>query len=916
MVVSSTPWPQVRPTTAVLARAAPVVLGGYAAVALVVAIFDLGPPDFRRQISAAALLTINAVSIWLAFRNAAASHLSPAIRRTWRFLGLSSVCIFIGHVLWSWQAVVLGYVQISPWFETPFLVRYPFVLAGILSLPLALRSAEDRQRFFLDAASVVVAGAMGIWYFVIYPAPRPSASAYAVALLYSIGDLVLLLGIVTLWLRRGAFRGGKAITFLGAALLVNFVTNVVYALQVGAGTYRTGGVLHPFWVTATCLAAAAAERQYREGDVALVAVPVRGSMGQPSLAPYVALAAGYGLLLVVAARDVIQPLAGLVLGAMTLTALVVARQVAAVQENMRLLAERSAQESEARFRALVQHSSDVISILDPDTTIRFASPAVAGVVGQVPEELAGSRILDLIHPEDQDRAMRLIRGAAAGSEGSASADWRLRHKDGRWVFTENIVTNLLAEPTVAGVVVNTRDVSERRRLEDQLTWQAFHDPVTGLPNRLLFLDRVSHALARAARSEDAIAVLFVDLDNFKLVNDTFGHPEGDRVLVVTSERLSTCVRTGDTVARLGGDEFAVLLEDAKDVASVAEVAERIVTALAGPFELKGQATRVGGSVGIARSARSTSPDELLRDADVAMYFAKARGKGRFEMFEPEMHEAVRGRIENETDLRRAIEAEEFRLYYQPILRLATRAVIGCEALLRWEHPTRGLVTPDAFIPLAEETGLIVALGRWAIREACRQWRTWQDVADGELKLHINVSPRHFQDASLLADVAGALRDFGVPASALVLEITEGLLMQQTEATREKLRELKALGVSLAVDDFGTGYSSLGYLHRFPIDVLKVDRQFVENVDEGSGQAAKIVKTIVNLAQNLDLTTIAEGIEREAQVRALAGLGCEDGQGFLFARPSPADAFRAYLLSRPAASAALPQAGPSSTSRRT
>jgi PAS domain-containing protein len=375
--VTSSSWPRGWPGAAVLARAAPIALGVYAAAAFAFAFFDVGRSIVRAAFAALALLTINAVAATLAFRNARSPRLPDPIRRTWRFFGLSTIAILVGHVLWTWQAVVLGRTNVSPWYEVPFLVRYPFVLAGILSLPLALRSGEDRLRFILDAASVVVTGAMGIWYFILYPGRTPTGLAAAVALLYSVGDLVLLLGIATIWLRRGSFRGGSAFTLLGAGLLVNFVTNVAYALQVGAGTFRTGGVLHPFWVAATCLVAASAERQYREGESPEpVTIAAPGRAAQPSLTPYVALVAGYGLLLVVAARIGIQPLAGLVLGAMVLTALVVARQVTAVQENLRLLAEKSAEDSEARFRALVQHSSDVIRILDPDTTIRFASPAV------------------------------------------------------------------------------------------------------------------------------------------------------------------------------------------------------------------------------------------------------------------------------------------------------------------------------------------------------------------------------------------------------------------------------------------------------------------------------------------------------------------------------------------------------------
>jgi diguanylate cyclase (GGDEF)-like protein/PAS domain S-box-containing protein len=888
-------WPVLserRPRYEAAGRAVPFVFGTYAVVAFVCALFDIGPSGLRSSLAAGVLIAVNSATAALAFRNAASPRLPDNVRRAWRLLGVASCALVLGHLLWSWQAVIVRQPQISPWFEVPFLAHYPLVLLGILSLPPALGSSDERLRFSLDAATVVVAGAMCIWYFVLYPTspagPEPAASA--VSLLYSLGDLVLLLAIASIWLRRG----GSSIALLTAGLVVNFLTNIAYAWQVRAGSFHSGGVLHAFWVAATALVAASADRQYHDGAADMIASQLFRPL-RASIVPYVALASGYGLLLFVAVRDQVQPLAGLVGGALALTAIVVARQIAAVRDNLRLLAERSAQESEARFRALVQHSSDIITILDADTTIRFASPAVAAVVGHSPETLAGRRLIDLIHPDDREKAFRLFRGTARADEGAASAEWRLRHREsGEWVFTENIVTNLLDEPTVSGMVLNTRDVSERRRLEEQLTWQAFHDPLTRLPNRSLFLDRVSHALTRAARTGDSIAVLFVDLDNFKLVNDSHGHAEGDRVLVAAGERLTACVRAEDTVARLGGDEFALLIEDAKDWAGIDEVAQRVVAMLGAPFEVKGRETRVGASVGIDRSRPGMTPAELLRNADVAMYVAKARGKGDFQSFQPEMHAAVSGRLESEADLRRAVDAQEFQLYYQPILRLADRVVVGFEALLRWAHPVRGIVTPDAFIPLAEETGLIVPLGRWAIRDACRRWRVWRDEGwSPELKVSINVSARHFQDPSLVTDVGIAMAEFGLPPAALVLEITESVLMQQTEATREKLYELKALGLQLAVDDFGTGYSSLGYLHRFPIDVLKIDKTFVEQREDDAGPPA-IARAIIGLAEALRLQAVAEGIEEEEQARTLIALGCQFGQGHLFARARPPDELGPFL----------------------
>jgi diguanylate cyclase (GGDEF)-like protein/PAS domain S-box-containing protein len=722
------------------ARTAPFALCAYSGLIFILDALGIAPGGPHFPLGAFAAVAGDLVSGALAIRSARASHLPPRTRRLWRLLAFATGSLLVGHLLTLWQAFFPQ--KESLWFEVPFIAFYPLVLAAILSLPLALRSAQDRVRFWLDAATVVVAGATGIWYFVLYPgatAAAPAPVAAAIGLLYLVGDLVLLLGLVTIWLRRGTLLGGRGLTLLGAAFLVDLVTNLTYALEVRAGTFTGGSALNALWLLASGLVAWSATVYY--DDEKTPPPPPDVPERHPSLLPNSAIVFGYGLLVDGVERYGHQPLTGLVIGALVLTGVVVARQIAAVRDNVRLQAEAAKRRSEARFGALVAHSSDIISILDPEAIFRFASPAVEKIVGRTPGELIGTSFLSLVHASDRERAARLIRGSESVS---STVGWRLQHSSGSWVFTENIITNLLEEPTVGGLVVNTRDVSEKRRLEEELTWQAFHDPLTRLPNRSVFLDRVAHALARRTRSGGSMAVLFVDLDNFKLVNDILGHAEGDRVLILAGERLIGCVRSEDTVARFGGDEFAILLEDASDPQGLEEVARRVVAAFVPPFELKGQETRVGASVGIALSRPGETPEELLRKADEAMYFAKANGKGRYEMFALEMHAAVWGRLESEKDLRRALKDGEFRLYYQPILRLEDRTLAGFEGLLRWKHPSRGLLAPEAFIPLAEETGVIVPIGRWVMREACRQWRVWHDESpDLDLKVSVNASARDF-----------------------------------------------------------------------------------------------------------------------------------------------------------------------------
>jgi diguanylate cyclase (GGDEF)-like protein len=460
-----------------------------------------------------------------------------------------------------------------------------------------------------------------------------------------------------------------------------------------------------------------------------------------------------------------------------------------------------------------------------------------------------------------------------------------------------VAKNLIDDPAVRGIVVNYRDITDSRSLQDQLRHQAFHDALTGLPNRALFKDRLEHARSRARGRLPRLAVVFLDLDDFKAVNDTLGHGAGDELLIEVADRIRLALRDGDTAARMGGDEFAILLEEATgDVAS--DVTERVLESVRRPFLIGGQQVRVHGTAGIAvySEARETA-DDMLRNADVAMYLAKAQGKDRFAFFRSSLHEGAIEQLQLKTDLAIALDRGEFRLLYQPVADLETGEIRGLEALLRWEHPRRGPIEPAHFIALAEETGVIVPLGRWVLREACRQGAAWlpmQAEAGREpLSVSVNLSPRQVQHAGLVSDVMIALRESGLPPHLLTLEITESVLMQDVEFTTATLAALKAIGLRLAIDDFGTGYSSLSYLRRFPVDILKIDRSFVATLDSSDTEAA-LVRSILTLGRTLDLETIAEGIEREGQLRELRSLGAHLGQGYYFAAPLDADAIAALV----------------------
>jgi diguanylate cyclase (GGDEF)-like protein/PAS domain S-box-containing protein len=560
-----------------------------------------------------------------------------------------------------------------------------------------------------------------------------------------------------------------------------------------------------------------------------------------------------------------------------------------LREAERRAAHRASQETLIALRKAVDSLPIGVTMTGTDGLILFANPAEHALHGYPPGELIGRPGRDLVAPE--------LAQPLTAEEMKNLRSWKRERsnvrKDGS-VFPAQLISDVVlgADGNPLGMVTLCEDISDRKLVEQQLFRHAFYDDLTGLPNRVLFLERLGRTVARARnRSEALFAVLFLDLDRFKTVNDGLGHHLGDQLLIAIARRLEGCLRPSDTVARLGGDEFTILIEDLKDADGATQLAERVQAELALPFTLAGHDVYTSASIGIALGGHGYQRQEdVMRDADIAMYRAKARGKARFELFDRSMHLQALTLLQTETDLRRAVDGNELIVHFQPIVVLATGEVCGFEALARWPHPQRGMVLPDEFIPLAEETGLILPLGRHLLRQACARLAA---LGDRHLTVSVNISARQLVNGDLLAIVEEALRETGLAPSRLKLEITESVIMGNADAAVVTLLDLRARGVEIQIDDFGIGYSSLRYLQELPVDTLKIDRSFVSCID-AAGERAEIVQSIIALARSLDLEVIAEGIETDHQLARLRALRCERGQGFLLSPPLPAEALATFL----------------------
>jgi len=574
--------------------------------------------------------------------------------------------------------------------------------------------------------------------------------------------------------------------------------------------------------------------------------------------------------------------------------------------------------NEERFRSLSENAFDIVAIVDRKGKLTYLSSSVESILGFPPSFARNKDFLALVHPEDGTLAESWIDDVIQSSGKPVPVELRLKHAKNSWIQAEAVARNLLNDPNIQGLVVNCRDISARKSAEERLTHNAFHDVLTNLPNRALFLDRLRRAFYHAKRHPDyKFAVLFIDLDNFKIVNDSLGHTIGDQLIGAVADRLvhalrheegisRSAIRIGpdrppgdDTLARFGGDEFTVLLVDIEHSRNALRVGTRIHEFMSTPFVLGGQEVYATASIGIATNdTPGNQPEDLLRAADTAMYRAKVSGKGRCEVFNTEMHSLAVNRLKLESDLRRAIERGEFSLNYQPIVSLAANRIVGFEALIRWNRPHVGMVSPAEFITTAEETGMIIPIGQWVLREACERARAWNAAHPNSppVTMSVNISSKQFAQPDLVIQIRRALQESGLDPALLKLEITESLAMSDAERSETILWLLKGLGIGLSIDDFGTGYSSLSYLRRFPVNTLKIDRSFIAGIGNDT-ESAEIVRTIVTLSHNLGLDVVAEGVETAEHAAMLKEFGCDFAQGYFYYRPLDQAAAEALLESQ-------------------
>lgn len=802
----------------------------------------------------------------------------PESKLPWALMALSMALLAAAHLAWS--SLFFGEGVTFPSIADGLHVASASTMAASAYL-LGRRGAPEHDSFgFFEGAIVGIAVGVGVWLIVVEPALSDSAIGLTdmvwAAAAPSIGAIAFAASFRTAAHSSFRYFAPVAIVLgIGLQTMADALRGILELREdfVAGGFVASLGLAAPLIIASSALDSSMAQRKIEASQAFTVSVGRTIGLSVAVLTPMT-------VLLALTINDLGSSTTRLVFAGCAIASVTMAlARMWVLMDAVTNLTERRGQD---RLAAMVEHSSDVVMLVDETGDIRYASPGLIGTLGHRSADWIGRPLVDLIADEDRDAAeSEIARVIELGIDNTVKFESNLVRVDGQRRRMEATVANLIGGDAVDGVVATFRDVTEQRDLERQLSHRAFHDELTGLANRALFLDRMDHALRVARPDSDPVVVLFVDLDDFKSVNDALGHGVGDQLLRAIAGRIRHVTGGGDTPARLGGDEFAILLEDRGGVVRALDVADQLLEELRMPVQLAGYDLAVLASVGVAVAAPGMTTSSLLRDADIAMYEAKRAGKGQIKIFDPAMRLGATTQLEYRSELGSALEKNELRLVYQPLVSLKTGEVTGAEALLRWRHPVRGEVSPGEFIPIAEKSGLIRSIGEWVLNEAMSEAKKWQ--SRGPRYVSINVSAVQLRAEGFVGVVRDALARHQLDPSNVLLEVTETVLVDEIESASSVLVELRSLGLRIAIDDFGTGYCSLSYLQRFPVDILKIDRQFVDEVD-GDAKQSSLAKMILQMSATLEITTVAEGIERPTQLAALRQFGCDIGQGFLLSRP--------------------------------
>jgi len=812
-------------------------------------------------------------------------------RLAWWFVLVALASDLLATSAWAYLALYDNSYY-GTWVDALYVLYYPLFAVACLLLFKEQGGSFRRRRIWLDVATFGLGLGTALWVLIFGPAAKAAGHTDASVIAtfgYSVGNTITMVAAALLFMQVMNWKNQRPTMLLLASAACTLVTDVWWVIAEIKGTYVLGALVDVGYCINSALVASAALTEHRRVKVIETEANSEGNVYSflPVFAVLMAILLLFGEQVGTHGFESTVLLAVVAVGA----GLVVARQMSVRHDVLRLNRALATRQTEARLTELVRRSSDLIAVINVDGRLTYVSPAAERVLGLPPDRLQHTLALSMFGPENEERLRAFLEGLQGDGVGVADLELELETPGGERRSLQISGSDHRMSSAIAGLTLTIRDVSEHKRLEERLRALAFYDPLTLLANRSLFADRVHHAVDRIADGLTP-AVLFIDLDNFKTINDGLGHGAGDKLLCACAQRIVQGTRAADTVARLGGDEFAVLIDNVASTEAALVVANHILRSLTAAIDVEGRELHVTASIGICMGGPQTTTEHLLRNADAAMYRAKAMGKGQAVVFEAEMATAARRRLLIEQELAAAVERKELFVFYQPIVDLKSAHLVGIEALMRWRHPTRGIVMPAEFIPISEETGQIVPMTQWILRQACFDAANLKRaIHHGEgLRLSVNVSGRYLQHKGIIEDVTAALRDSGLDADSLVLEVTESLLLQESPELEKRLAEIKALGVRLALDDFGTGYSSLAYLHRFPLDVLKIDRSFIQQLsgesDEKVKDASALARAILTLAEALGLDTVAEGIEIESQREALLKLGCQTGQGFTFGKPMP------------------------------